>query len=123
MITAQLNELVLPMLEQPFIQTPIEKATDVEVLNGDVYTDFTAQNKKWEMGWASLTEDEYEAIRAIYDAQFTSLQYPTLTIPYYSVDHVPVRMYINDKDIWNNCGSIQGVQITLRETGQLPETS
>lgn len=128
MIAASLSDstgsLDLPPIEMKFLSTPLENAVDVTTLNGDVYTDFAGgQKASWEFNYDSLTEDEYNAIRAYYDRQFTDYAYPELTIPHYSLSDQPVRMYINEKDIWNHCGAIQNVKLTFRETGQLPEVS
>jgi hypothetical protein len=125
MITATLNAIAMPPIELEFIHSPIEKTVDVETLDNSVYTDLTgARRGLWTFNYDSLTEAEYNLIRAAYDAQFTALyQYPLLSIPYYSVIDQPCRMTINEKNIWNNCGSVQNVQITFRETPQLPEVS
>lgn len=128
MITATLSDatdtLQLPPIEKQFLHAPVENAVDVTTLNNDVYTDFAGtQRGQWEFNYDSLTEDEYNDIRAFYDRQFTAFAYPELTIPHYSLSNQPVRMYINEKDIWNNCGAIQNVKLTFRETGQLPEVS
>lgn len=114
-ITATLNGVQMPPIEQDFINTPLENATDVQVLSGDIYTDFISQGSQWTFNYDSLTETQYNALRAAYDAQFTSHVYPTLAIPYYSVSS-KARMTINDKNIWNNCGSVQNVTITFRLT-------
>lgn len=119
MITAQLNGQEMPPLEVQFLNQNIENAVDVETLDASVYTDFVSNDlAEWTFNYAKLTEAQYDALRAIYDSQFTLFQYPVLTIPYYNTDS-PVRMYINTKDIWNNCGSVQNVQIRFRETRQL----
>lgn len=127
MISASLTNdngtLQLPPIEQQFLNTPIENAVDVQTLDGNIYTDFTNQKGQWEFNYDSLTEDEYNAIRAYYDAQFTLYSYPALSIPHYSLANKTVRMYINEKDIWNHCGAIQNVKLTFRETDQLPEVS
>lgn len=123
MITSALSGDAMPPIERDFIEAPQENAVDVETLSGDLYTDFTSQHKEWTFNYDSLTQAEYNGLRAKYDAQFTTYQYPTLSIPYYSLVDKPVRMYINEKNIWDNCGSVAGVQIRFRETSQLPEVS
>lgn len=122
-ITATLNGETMPPIEVDFIHTPTENAVDVVTLDGSMYTDFVSQQYSWTFNYESLTQDEYDALRAIYDSQFTSYEYPLLSIPYYSLADQPVRMYINEKNIWNNCGAVQNVQFTFRETDQLPEVS
>lgn len=123
-ILALLNALQLPPIEKDFIHIPIELAVDIQTLDGSLYTDFSNQNvHAWEFNYDSISEDDYNAIKAIYDSQFTDFQYPLLTIAHYGVDEVPVRMTINPKNIIDNCGTVQGVQLNFRETSQLPEVS
>lgn len=124
MITATLSGDAMPPIEVDFINTPIEKVVDIETLDNSLYTDFSGNRySSWTFNYDSLTEAEYDLIREKYDAQFIDYQYPTLSIPYYSVTDQPVRMYINEKNIWKHCGDVKGVQITFRETSQLPEVS
>lgn len=122
-ITATLNAVAMPPIEVDFLHTPIENAVDIETLDGSLYTDFTSINHSWAFNYDSLTEAQYQALRDAYNAQFTDYQYPLLSIPHYSLADQPVRMYINEKNIWNNCGDVQNVQIRFRETSQLPEVS
>lgn len=127
MITATLtNDMTtyqLPPIEKDFIHKPIENATDVVTLDGNMYTDFVNQKSSWTFNYDSLTEEQYNDIREFYDTQFLLFDYPRLSIPYYSLSDRRVRMYINDKNIWNNCGSVQNVQLIFRETDELPEGS
>lgn len=120
MIKAFLNGAELPPLEVDFISSYLDSAVDVTTLSNTMYTDFTSNSfKSWTLQWDSLTETEYEAIKSTYDSQFTLFTYPLLSIPYYGVVDVPVRMYINDRDVWNHCGAVKGVRIELRETDAL----
>lgn len=123
-LTNDSGTITLPPIEQEFLHTPIEAAVDVTTLDNSMYTDFTGQNAhSWTYNYATLTKAQYDAIRAYYDAQFTDYEYPLLSTPFYSLSDQPVRMYINEKNIWDNCGDIQNVQITFRETSQLVEVS
>jgi hypothetical protein len=96
----------------PFLQKPIESAVDVTSLDMTMYTDFVARKEEFEINWAVLTDDEYNALRAIYNAQFSTGTYPVFEIPYYSIN-TQVRMYINDKDIRKDGCQIRNVQIRL----------
>ena len=122
-ITATLNGQPMPQIQRDFINRPQENAADVVTLSGRMYTDFVSVEHSWTFNYESLTQAEYDSLRAIYDSQFTSYQYPTLSIPFYEIDEVPVRMYINEKNIWNNCGAVQGAQFIFRITEQLSEGS
>lgn len=114
-ITSTLNGTAMPPIEQQFLHTPIENAADIVTLSGEMYTDFVSQNNSWTFNYDSLTQAQYDILKAAYDAQFTSYSYPVLSILFYSLDSAPCRMYINEKDIWNNCGDVQNVQISFRE--------
>lgn len=123
-IVATLNGVDMPPIELDFIKTPIDKTADIETLDNSMYTDFTGnRHNSWTFNYSSLTQAQYDALKDAYDDQFVSYQYPLLSIPYYSVEDVPCRMFINEQSIWNNCGDVRGVQITFRETSQLPEVS
>jgi hypothetical protein len=119
MITATLTDdngtITLPDIEQQFLATPLGITVDVETLDFTLYTDFTAKKNEWSFSYDHMTEDEYNDIRAKYDAQFTLNDYPLLSIPFYSLSNKPVRMYINEKDVWNHCGDVQNVVLRFRE--------
>lgn len=118
MITATLNGIDMPPIEHDFLRQPIENAQDVQTIDGNIYTDFTSLEEGWVFNYAFLTEDQYDALRLAYTQQFTLFEYPQLEIPYYGVDS-PARMYINEQNIWDNCGRVQNVQITFRLTDQI----
>jgi hypothetical protein len=112
--------LELPRLEVPFTTEIIEGATDVETLDGNIYTDFIRQKRRWTISYTILTEARYNSIKAYYDQQFiTPWAYPLLSVPYFDIDNVPVRMYLNPKEVWKDCGDVQNVTITLRESRQI----
>lgn len=118
-ITASLSGDALPTIERDFVDVPIENAVDIVTLDGSLYTDFVSQGRQWQFNYESLTKAQYDELRAKYDAQFTAYEYPELSIPFYSLTDQPVRMTINEKNIWDNCGDVAGVQIIFRETNQL----
>lgn len=123
MITATINDYQLPPLELEFLNTPQENATDVVTLDGSMYTDFVSVQDTWTFNYTILTKAQYDAIRAIYDSQFTAFEYPLLSIPFYDIEDQPARMYINDKDIWNHCGDVRNIKLIFRPTPQLTEDS
>jgi len=119
MITATLNGIAMPPIEQKFLKRPLENATDVVTLDGNMYTDFISLNEAWEFNYVIMTEAEYDLIKAAYEAQFTTYEYPLLSIPFFGITDQPARMSINEQDIWNNCGDVQNVQIQFRLTDQI----
>lgn len=122
-ITGTLGSLQLETFTIPFAESPIENAVDIITLDGTLYTDFINKSREWTLNWAMLHEDDYNALKTIYDTQFTSGQYPVFELPYYSIN-VPVRMYINSKDVRRDGCNIMNVNVRLREqyaTGFAPE--
>jgi len=109
----------LQMLEVPLTINTIEGATDVQTLDYNVYTDFLTQKRVWSHTWAYMDESDYNILKGYYDRQFTLFEYPELSIDYYNVANVPVRMTLNQQEVVNYCGRVQNVEVTFRETKQL----
>jgi len=123
MITIELTNnsgsLVLPALAPPLTTTTVEGATDVQTLDNNVSTYFTANKRQWTQKWDYMSEADYNALKAYYDSQWTEFKYPLLTIDHYGVSNVPVRMYMDERNTIDNCGTVENVSTTFRETRQL----
>jgi hypothetical protein len=119
-LTDDTGTVTLPLLEVPLTEETIENATDVETLDKNVFTDFIAQKRLWSHTWATLSKAEYDVIRGYYNRQFTTYKYPILSIPYYNVSDVPVRMTLSTKEVISNRGDVANVQVGFRETAPLP---
>lgn len=114
-IAITLGGVVLPVVkieDLKEIPSPIESSNIT--LDGTLYTDFVSLRRSWQIHWPILTEDEYDDIRAIFNAQYTNEAYPLLQIPYYGISH-PAKMSINEKNIkWDgNC--IRDFSVVLEE--------
>lgn len=109
----------LPEFEVALEEETLEQAVDVVTLDFNMYTDFRTTKREWKLNWDSLTEAQYNDIKAAYNNQFINYQYPVFAVGHYGFS-VPCRMSINTKEVWNHCGDVQDVEITLRETIQLP---
>ena len=126
LLTDDVSSLEIKKLEVPLDETIIENATDTQTLDGNVSTDFiyTAPNKRqWSHTWAYMSNEDYIELKAFYDRQFTLYKYPLFSCDFYSISQVPVRMSMTKKSIIDNCGTVQGVEVTFRETEQLEEGS
>lgn len=118
-LTDSTGTSTLTATEVPLTTNPLEIATDVQVLSGNLYTDFIAQKRIWSHTWAFLTESEYNTIKGYYDRQFTLFEYPELTIADEGVANVPVRMSITPKNIIDGCGVVNDFTVSFRESRQL----
>lgn len=113
------GQATMPPSEVPLTVSTLEGAVDVQTLSFDVYTDFITQKRLWSHTWAYMTAAEYEILKSYYDRQFIDFTYPRLTIQAEEVSDVVVRMTLSPKNIIDNCGTLEGVTVTFRETKQL----
>lgn len=109
----------LPLLNVPLTQQIIEGATDVETLDMNLYTDFVGTKRLWNHEWAYMSEEDYTILQGFYLRQFTLLEYPSITISELGVEDVVVRMSLSPQSIIDNCGTVEGVEVTFRETVQM----
>lgn len=109
----------LPPLEVPLTRVKNEKMTTVEPLSGNVYDDYIATKRAWAHTWAYLTKEEYDLLDAIYERQKTEWTYPQLTIDGENVSGLVVRYELGPKNIIDECGTVQDVTVSFRETRQL----
>lgn len=116
-MTGTLGGVTIDNFTIPFLERSIENAADVVTLDGTMYTDFININKEWTINFEELCHADYDALRAVYDGQFSNGEYPTLVLPYLSID-ASVRMWINEKNIQKDGTNVRGFQIRLRETNQ-----
>ena len=101
--------------EIPITTTPVEIGTDVQVLSGNVYTDFIAQKRTWTRTFTYMDKADFDLLKGFYDRQFTLFTYPLLTITDDGANNVPVRMTFSGQNIIDNCGTIQEVTVSFRE--------
>jgi hypothetical protein len=117
-ITDSTGSTTLPPLEVPLVITTIEGAVDVEVLDKSIYTDFIAQKRQVAHTWAYLSETLFNIMKGYYDRQFTTFQYPRITITALGISDMPVRMSLNPQNIIDQCGTVEAVTVSFRESKQ-----
>lgn len=102
----------------PLYSTLKEQISPIEAenvtLDGSMYTDFTSNRRAWVVGWEKLKAEDYETIRALYDAQYATESIPVVEIPEYGVT-APMKLVISDKNIRLNGEIIQSFVLTLKE--------
>ncbi len=125
MITATLTDnsgtIDFPNLEVPVVIETLDGSTDVTTLDNNMRTDFTNAKRMVNIPYDSLTETEFNVFKAYYDRQFTEFEYPLLTITDLGITAMPGRMYLSPRNVYDNCGSVQDVQISFRESTQMPD--
>lgn len=119
-ITDSSGTITLPPLEVPLTIGTIEGASDVETLDKNIYTDFITNKRQVTHSWSFLTEDQFNAIKAYYDRQFTDFQYPSITISALGITDMTARMTLNPQSIIDHCGTVSDVTVSFRESKQNP---
>lgn len=109
----------LPPLEVPLTRVKNEKMVTVEPLSGNVYDDYIATKRVWAHTWAYLTKEQYDALDVIYERMKSEWTYPSLTISGEGVDDLVVKFDLGAKNIIDDCGQVEGVTVSFRETKQV----
>lgn len=111
--TIYLDGLILPLYSGFKEITKPNIAKNVS-LDGSMYVDFYNNRRCWEISWDLLKIDEYDAIRAKYDKQFTNQVFLPLDIVGKGI-YVYCYINIKDKDIRYNGQYVEGFSIMLEE--------
>lgn len=85
-------------------------------LSGDVYVDFLYDKKTISFSKPYPTDEEYIAIRNIYERQFTTGYFPVITIEALGIDRMTAYMTMSERKITNNCLRSDSITITFRES-------
>lgn len=109
----------LPPLEVPLTRVKIEKQTVVEALSGNVYRDYIATKRNYTHTWRYLTKEQYDLLDEIYERMKTELTYPRLTVTGENVSLLVVDYELSPQNIIDDCGNVQDVTVSFRETRQL----
>jgi hypothetical protein len=117
-LTDSVDTMTISFPRPPLEERDIEGAVDVTTLDMNVYTDFFAKKREWSNTLQYMSEADFNKLKGFYDRQFTLWQYPLVSIPDLGVSNIVVRMSLSPRQVIDNCGTVQNVQITLRETVQ-----
>lgn len=119
-ITDSTGSLTLPALEVPVSIQILEGSNDVITLDNNVRTDFTNPKRLITLPYESLSEDEFNEVKGYYDRQFTLFEYPLITIEDLGIVDMPARFNVSPRNVYNNCGDVEDVELSFRESVQLP---
>lgn len=109
----------LPPLEVPLTRVKIEKQTIVEPLSANVYRDFIATKRNYTHTWKYLTKEEYDLLDEIYERMKSEFTYPELTVDGDNISNMIVDYELSPMNIIDDCGNVQDVSVSFRETRQL----
>lgn len=109
----------LPPTEVPLTVTTLEGSTDVQTLSYNIYTDYVTTKRVVTHTWSYMSQEDFELLKGFYDRQFTIFEYPEITIEGINVNSMTAKMSLEPRNIIDNCGTVQGVTVSWRETRQL----
>lgn len=120
-ISDTVDEMTIEFPAPPLIEDDQHFESKVTVLNGDVYTDYFATKRVWQNTLSNMSETDFNRLKAFSDRQRSLWQYPTISIPDLSVSDVVVDFSLTPRRIINNCGDVENVGMTFRETSQMSQ--
>lgn len=106
----------------PITATPIINATDVETIDGNISTYYSSTKRQMTFNLGYLDQETYAGVKGFVDRQYSNLRYPQITIEgaeTINVTNMTAKMSLNDEDIINSCGLVEGVTVTFRESKQM----
>lgn len=112
-LTIILGSVTLPDQTQ-LVETTTPNETDIETLNGSLYTDFVNYRRSWAVSLLPLCRADFEAIYSVYTNQYVNESYVTFVCAARSINTV-VKVNISDQDIKWNGDQVDGFTLTLKE--------
>lgn len=113
-LTLILGGLNLPVQAQ-LIETTTPLETDIQTLDGTLYTDFIAIKRSWSVLFPNgLCGDDFNAIYAVYRSQYPGEMYLSFFCAALSINTI-VKCNISDKNIRWNGNQVDGFSLTLKE--------
>lgn len=107
------------LLPSPFNKKREIGKSEVLVVSGDIYTDYVYKKFEFEYEWGFLTAEEYAILEGFFNRQYSLNKYPRISIPELGVDNMVAKMELSDQSIINNCGMVEKVKVSFRESTQL----
>lgn len=118
-ITDNNTSITYTLLPSPFHKNREIGESKVLTASGDVYTDYVYKKFEFEYEWGFLTADEYAVLEGFFNRQYSLNKYPRISIPELGVDNMVAKMELSDQSIINNCGIVEKVKVSFRESTQL----
>lgn len=110
------------VLMAPVVSSPIITETDVQTRDGNISTYYNSTKQSFTVQLGDMTQDEYSVLKGFIQRQYQNLKYPAITITgaiNLNVSNMVAKMTLNDQSVVTNCGTVEGVQLTFRESKQL----
>lgn len=127
MISLQIQDSVdtlqISVLEAPVTLSPIINEADVETIDGNISTYYSSTKREYSFKLGYVDVETYAKILGFRDRQYQNFKYPQITVTgseNISVDNMTAKISINDQQVIDNCGWVESVVLTFRESKQMP---
>lgn len=110
------------VLYVPLVSSPIITETDVQTVDGNISTYYNSTKQSFSVQLGNMTQAEYSVLKGFITRQYQNLKYPAITITgaiNLNVNNMIAKMTLSDQQVVNNCGLVEGVELTFRESKQL----
>lgn len=110
------------LLYVPVVNAPIITETDVQTVDGNISTYYNSTKQSFTVQLGNMSQAEYSVLKGFITRQYQNLRYPAITITgaiNLNVNNMIAKMVLNEQQVVNNCGLVEGVQLTFRESKQL----
>lgn len=110
------------VLYSPLVSSPVITETDVQTVDGNISTYYNSTKQQFTVQLGNMTQAEYSVLKGFIQRQYENLKYPAITITgaiNLNVTNMIAKMTLNDQNVVNDCGLVEGVQLIFRESKQL----
>lgn len=118
-ITDDNTSITYAILPSPFHKKREIGKNEVLTASGDVYTDYVYKKFEFEYEWGFFTAEEYAVLEGFFNRQYELNKYPRISIPELRVENMVAKMELSNQSIINNCGMVEKVKVSFRESSQL----
>ena len=109
-------------IESPLVLTPQIAETDVETIDGNISTYYGSTKRQYSIRIPWMTATDYAQLQGFRDRQYSALKYPQVSITgatNVNVTNMTAKLTLNAQSMIDQCGLVEGVEITLRESKQI----
>lgn len=110
------------LIAEPLVSRPIIAESDVVTIDNNISTYYTGTKRAFQVDFGYMDADTYSVLLGFRDRQYTNMKYPTITFS--GASNLPstaitAKMVMSEQRIVNNCGLVEMVSATFRESRQM----
>lgn len=116
------NTATFNVIAVPLVSSPVIAESDIITIDNNLSTYYTGTKRSFEVNFGYMDKDAYAILLGFRDRQYTNMKYPTITFS--GADNLPsvpitAKMVLSEQRIIDNCGNVEDVKATFRESRQM----